>query len=163
MQWVSWATKTFSYVGQIFLKRWLFNVELLGASRSVYTSDRGDSPHVTIGVSVRVHNRNSAPTTVFVRSIGVKLASGVERGLDRAVMLQPGPIGSMNDLAGYNNYEVPGCSSMELTLSTRKYNPPDLEEYLESSSPQIVLALGETFGNSRTLTGPMKFGGLYKE
>jgi hypothetical protein len=69
----------------------------------------------------------------------------------------------MNDLAGYNSYEVPGSSSMELTLSTRKYNPTDLEEYLESSSPQVALDLGETFGNSRKLTGPMKFGGLYKQ
>ena len=160
MHWVSWATKTFSYVGQIFFKRWLFDAEFLGASRSVYTSDRGGSPYVSIGVSIRVHNRNSALTTVFVRSIGAKLESGVERGLDRAVMFQPGPIGSMNDLAGYNSYEVPGSSSMELTLSTRKYNPPNLEEYLESSSPQIMLELGETFGNSRRLIGPMKFGGL---
>jgi len=163
MQWVGWATKTFSYAAQFFLRRWLFDAELLGASRSVYTSERGDSPYVTIGASVRVHNRNSAPTTVFVRSIAVKLASGIDGGLDRAVMIRPGPISSMEEIAGYNSYEVPGPSSLDLTLSTKKYNPPLLSEYLEGASPQIELVLGETFGNSRKLTGSMKFGGLYKQ
>lgn len=163
MHWVSWATKTFSYIGQIVLRRWLFDVELLGASRSVYTSERADPPYVTIGASVRVHNRNSAPTTVFVRSIAVKLASGMDTGLDRAVMIRPGPMSSAEDFAVYNSYEVPGPSSLALTLSTRKYNPPDLSEYLEGASPQIELVLGETFGNSRKLTGPIKFGGLYKQ
>ncbi len=146
--WVSWTTKVFGYIGQFFLRRWLFDAEFLGASRTVYTFERGESPYVDIGASVRVHNRNTAPTTVYVRGIGVKLTSRMERGLDRAVMIRPGPISSMDDLAGYNSYEVPGPSSMELTLSTRKYNPSDLSEYLERASPQIELELGETFGNS---------------
>src|SRR6267142_4449751 len=137
----------------------VFEVELLGASRSIYIFERGDSPYVVIGATVRIHNRNDSPTTVFVRSIAVKVAIGVERGLERAVMIRPGPISSIEDLTGFNSYEVPGCSSVELTLSTRKYNPSDLGEYLENSSPEIVIDLGETFGNSRKVTGPMKFGG----
>jgi hypothetical protein len=141
----------------------VFEVELLGASRSIYTFERGDSPYVDIGATVRIHNRNDSPTTVFVRSIAVKVAIGVERGLERAVMIRPGPISSIEDVAGFNSYEVPGCSSVELTLSTRKYNPSDLGEYLEGSSPEIVIDLGETFGNSRKLMGPMKFGGAYKQ
>jgi len=78
-------------------------------------------------------------------------------------MIRPGPIGSIEEIAGYNSYEVPGPSTMDLTLSTRKYNPTDLNEYLESASPEIELVLGETFGNSRKLTGPIKFVGLYKQ
>lgn len=69
----------------------------------------------------------------------------------------------MDDIAGFNSYEVPGCSSVELTLSTRKYNPADLNGYLEKSAPQIELELGETFGNHKKLTGPMTFGGLYDQ
>jgi len=159
--WIGLATKVLGPVGQRILKRWLFEAEFLGASRSVYTFERGDSPFVNIGVSVRVHNRNNAPTTVYVRSIAVRLASGMERGLNRAVMVRPGPISSMDDMEGFNCYEVPSCSSVELTLSTRKHNPSELSEYLENSSPQIVLELGETFGNRRKLVGPLKFGGTY--
>jgi hypothetical protein len=161
--WVSWATKVFGYFAQFFLRPWLFDAELLGASRSVYTSKMGNAPFVDIGASVRVHNRNNTPTTVFVRSIRVKLASGMESGLGRAVMIRPGPISSMEDIAGFNSYEVPGCSSVELTLSTRKYGPADLEEYLEKSAPQIELELGETFGNHKKLSGPIKFAGLYDQ
>ncbi len=141
----------------------VFEVELLGASRSIYTFERGDSPYVDIGATVRIHNRKDNPTTVFVRRIAVKVANGIEKGLERAVMIRPGPISSIEDMAGFNSYEVPGCSSVELTLSTRKYNPSDLGEYLENSSPEIVIELGETFGNSRKLVGPMKFGCLYKQ
>ena len=115
-----------------------------------------------IGASVRIHNRNNTPTTVFVRGVGVKLAHGMEAGLDRAVMIRPGPISSIEDIAGFNSYEVPGCSSVELSLSTRKYNPADLKEYLEEGSPKIELEIGETFGNHRKFTGPIKFGGLYE-
>ena len=140
-----------------------FEVELLGASRSIYTFERGDSPYVDIGATIRIHNRKDSPTTVFVRRIAVKVANGIERGLERAVMIRPGPISSIEDIAGFNSYEVPGCSSVELTLSTRKYNPSDLGEYLENSSPEIIIELGETFGNSPKLVGPMKFGCLYKQ
>jgi hypothetical protein len=87
----------------------------------------------------------------------------MEAGLDRAVMIRPGPISSIEDIAGFNSYEVPGCSSVELSLSTRKYNPADLKEYLEEASPKIELELGETFGNHRKLTGPIKFGGLHTQ
>jgi hypothetical protein len=161
--WIGWATKTFSYIGQVALKRWLFQTELLGAGRDVYTFESGDSPYVSIGASVRIHNRNSAPTTVYVRSIAVRLASGTEMGLERAVMVRPGPINSSGDIAGFNSYEVPGCSTVELTLLTRKNNPPDLEAYLENSSIQIVIELGETFGNRCKLVGPMKFRGIYRQ
>ena len=86
--WVSWATKVFGYIAQFILRPWLFDAELLGASRTVYTSTIGNSPFVDIGASVRIHNRNNTPTTVFVRSIGVRLAHGMEAGLDRAVMIR---------------------------------------------------------------------------
>src|SRR5216684_2318132 len=101
LHWVSWATKAFGYVGQFVLRPWLFDAEFLGASRTVYTFERGDSPYVSIGATVRIHNRNNAPTTVFVRSIAVKLTTVMDRGLDRAVMIQPGPISSIEELAGY--------------------------------------------------------------
>jgi hypothetical protein len=162
--WVSWTTKVFGYIAQFILRPWLFEAELLGASRTVYSSTTsGTSPAVNIGASVRIHNRNNTPTTVFVRSIGVKLATGMETGLGRAVMIRPGPISSMEDLAGFNSYEVPGCSSVELSLSTTKYNPVDLNQYLEKAAPQIELELGETFGNHKKLAGPMKFGGLHDQ
>ena len=154
--WVSWATKVFGYIAQFILRPWLFDAELLGASRTVYTSKSGNSPFVDIGASVRIHNRNNTPTTVFVRSIGVRLAHGMEAGLDRAVMIRPGPISSIEDMAGFNTYEVPGCSSVELSLSVRKYNPADLKEYFEEASPKIELELGETFCNHRKLAGPIK-------
>jgi hypothetical protein len=161
--WVSWATKVFGYFGQFILRPWLFEVEFLGASRTVYTSKIGNSPFVNIGATVRVHNRNNTTTTVFVRNIGAKLTSGKEERLERAVMVRPGPINSMEDLAGYNSYEVPGCSSIELSLSTRKYNPTDLKEYLDGAEPHIELDLGETFGNHCKLSGPIQFGGLYEQ
>jgi hypothetical protein len=161
--WVSWATKVFGYFGQFVLKPWLFDAELLGASRTVYTAKTGNSPFVDIGASVRINNRNNTPATVFVRSIGVKLAHGMEGGLDRAVMIRPGPISSIEDIAGFNSYEAPGCSSIELSLSVRKYNPADLKEYFEEASPKIELEVGETFGNHRKLTGPIKFGGLHDQ
>jgi hypothetical protein len=162
--WVSWATKVFGYIAQFILKPWLFDAEFLGASRTVYTSKVGNfPPFVDIGASVRIHNRNNTPTTVFVRSIAVKLATGMETGLGRAVMIRPGPISSIEDIAGFNSYEVPGCSSVELSLSTKKYNPTDLNEYLEKFTPQIELELGETFGNHKKLTGPTKFRGLHDE
>jgi len=112
---------------------------------------------------VRIHNRKDNPTTVFVRRIAVKVANGIEKGLERAIMIRPGPISSIEDMAGFNSYEVPGCSSVELTLSTRKWNPSDLGEYLENSSPEIAIGLGETFGSSGKVVGPMKFGGVYKQ
>ena len=161
--WVSWTTKVFGYIAQFILRPWLFEAELLGASRTVYTSKIGDSPFVDIGASVRIHNRNNTPTTVFVRSIAVKLSNGMETGLGRAVMIRPGPISSIEDMAGFNSYEVPGSSSVELSLSTRKYNPADLNEYLEGATPRIELDLGETFGNHRKLTGSIKFGGLHNQ
>jgi hypothetical protein len=161
--WVGWATRVLGPIGQRALKRWLFDAEFLGGSRTVYTSERGDSPFVDIGISVRVHNRNSSPTTVHVRNIAIRLPSGIERGLERAVMIRPGPISSLDDLAEYNGFDIPGPSTRELTLHTRKYNPPDLNDYLEPSAPQIVVELGETFGNRRKLVGPLKFGGVYKQ
>jgi len=161
--WVSWTTKVFGYIAQFILRPWLFEAELLGASRTVYTSKIGDSPFVDIGASVRIHNRNNTPTTVFVRSIAVKLSNGMETGLGRAVMIRPGPISSIEDMAGFNSYEVPGSSSVELSLSTRKYNPADLNEYLEGATPRIELDLGETLGNHRKLTGSIKFGGLHNQ
>ncbi len=160
--WIGQATRV-SSIAQWLLRRWLFEAEYLGGSRTVYTFERGDSPFVNIGVSIRVHNRNSAPTTVHVRSIAVRLANGTERGLERAVMIRPGPISSIDDLEGFNCYEVPGCSSVELTLSTRKYNPPELSDYLEGASPQIVLELGETFGGRRRLVGTLSFGGMCEQ
>jgi len=162
--WIGWTTRVLGPIGQRLLKRWLFEVEFLGGQRTVYTYERGDSPFVDIGISVRVHNRNHAPTTVYVRSIAVRLSNGTERGLERAVMIRPGPITSLRGGSEeFNCYEVPGCSSVELTLSTRKYNPQELSEYLENSSPAVVLELGETFGNRRKLFGPLKFGGIYKQ
>jgi hypothetical protein len=62
--------------------------------------------------------------------------------------------------AGYIGYAVPGCSSAVLSISTRKVNPPNLNEYLENASPQIELERCETFGNCRKFTGPIKFEGL---
>jgi hypothetical protein len=57
MQWVSWATKAFGYVGQFVLRPWLFNVDFL-AHRGPCIRLSGDfSPYVTIGASIRVHNR----------------------------------------------------------------------------------------------------------
>jgi hypothetical protein len=78
-------------------------------------------------------------------------------------MMRPGPIESLEDLQGFNCYEVPGCSSIELILSTRHCNPANLDEYLENSSPEISVEIGETFGNRRKLSGPLSFGGLYEE
>jgi len=57
-----------------------FEVELLGASRSIYTFERGDSPYVDIGATVRIHNRKDNPTTVFVRSIAVKWRMELKEG-----------------------------------------------------------------------------------
>lgn len=163
MEWVGWTTKVLGAFGQRIFKRWLFDAELLGAQRTIYTFEREDySPYMDVAVSVRVHNRNAAPTTVHVRSIAVRLANGSRVMLERAVMVRPGPVRSPEDMAGFNSYEVSGSSTAELTLSTRKYNPPDLKEYLEEAAPQIELELGETFGNRRKLTGAIKFGGLYK-
>lgn len=161
--WIGWATRVFGPIGQRLLRRWLFEAEFLGGSRTVYTFERGDSPYVAIGVSVRVHNRNSAPTTVHVRSIAVRLPSGTDRGLERPVMIQPGPISTLDDLVEYLGFDIPGSSTRPLTISTRKYNPPDLNDYLESAAPQVVVELGETFGNRRKLIGPLKFGGVYKQ
>jgi hypothetical protein len=141
----------------------LFDAEFLGGQRTVYTSERGDSPYVDIGIRIRVHNRNSAPTTVYVGSIAVKLPSGTERGLERPAIIRPGPIRSLDDLIEYEGFDIPGSSTRPLTISTKKYNPPDLNDYLEHSSPQIVVELGETFGNRRKLIGPLKFGGIYKQ
>jgi len=160
--WIGYATRVFGIIGQRLLRRWLFEAELVGASRTIYTYQH-NSPFVDIFATIRVHNRNNAPTTVHVRSIAVRLPHGTERGLERAVMMRPGPLSSEDDLAGFNSYEVLGNASAELTLSTRKYNPPDLSDYLENSYPQIVLELGETFGNRCKLIGPLKFGGVHKQ
>jgi hypothetical protein len=140
------------------LSQAVFDAELLGASRHVYTFQRGYSPYVQIEASARIHNRKDNPTTVYVAHIAVKVSDDIERGLARSVIVRPGPINSIEDLVGFNSYEVPGCSTVELTLSTREHNPSNLNEYLESASPEIIVELGETFGNSRKLIGPMKFG-----
>ena len=58
---------------------------------------------------------------------------------------------------GCSGYAVPGCSSTVLSVSTRKVNPLNLNEYLENASPQIELELCETFGNRRKFTAPVKF------
>jgi hypothetical protein len=161
--WIGLTTRVLGPFGQRLLKRWLFEAELLGAARTVYTFESGDSPYVSIGATVRVHNRNSVPTTLHVRSVAVKLPNRTERALERAVMVRPGPVRSMDDMAGFNSYELLGCSSVELTLSTRVWNPPNLDDYLENGSPQIVLELGETFGNHRKLVGQLKFQGVYEQ
>lgn len=162
--WIGFSTRVFGFFGRRVLRRWLFEAEFLGATRAVYISKSGqNSPRVLIRVGVRVHNRNSAPTTVYVRNIAVKLRSGIDRKLEPPDVMESGPIGSMDDLVSGRHHELGGYFARELVFFTRRWNPEKLTEYQEGASPQVILELGETFGNHCRLSGPLDFAGEYLE
>jgi hypothetical protein len=152
--WLNFVTRSFGFVARKIFKAWLFEAEFLQAWRNVYTNKNGDSPFVNIFISVRTHNKNSAPTTVYVRDLEVKLKQETDRGFERAIIRQTGFLKS-DFMEMEDHYDMPPCSSVELLFCSRRFNPPGIDEYLDNSPLSIALEIGETFGNHFRLTGAL--------
>jgi hypothetical protein len=144
------------------LKRWSFEVEFLKASRSVYIHENGNSPFVALFISALVHNRNRESTTVYARSVSVKLKDEIDRNFQGASII-PGGSFSFDSPEEYGRYDVAGSSSVELLFCTKRYNPPKIDEYIQDVPLIVTLELGETFSEGRTLTGPLVLDGITRQ
>jgi hypothetical protein len=142
-------------------KRQQFHAEFLDASRTVYTYENGNSPFVALFIRARVDNRNSEPTTVFVRRISVKLKDDVDTSFQHPSITLGGHF-NFDNPEEYGNFNVAGSSSIELRFYTRRYNPPHIQEYIQSLPLRVTLELAETFGNHCELTGNLKLGSVEK-
>ena len=161
--WIGLGTKIFGPIGQRLLNKWLFDAEFLGARRVLYLHDNGDSPSVAIFISVLVHNRNSAPTTIYPRGLSVTLKDRTDRSFARMTVTPGGFIRSVDNFGESDRYDMGGSSSIELLLYTTRYNPPQIAEYFNVLPLPITLILGETFGNRRTLKGLLEFESVKKQ
>jgi len=144
------------------LKRWSFEAEFLKASRSVYLYDNGNSPFVAVFISARVHNRNRESTTVYARSVSVKLKNEIDRDF-QATSITPGGSFNFENPEEYSRYDVAGSSSIELLFYTRRYNPPKIDEYTQDGPLTVTLELGETFSEGRDLAGPLVLDGVTRQ
>lgn len=135
-------------------KRSAFAGEFLRASGNVTVFSNGTSPHVRLFVWALVHNRNPEPTTVYVHRGAVRLRDGSDE-LSQIFTIVPGGHFDFESPEEYQRYSVAGSSSIELLLFGTRYNPPQVEKYLEQPLLEITLELHETFGNVLTLTGPL--------
>lgn len=155
------TAKILGPIGRWLVKRHSFEAKFLGGSRSVYRPESGDAPFVIISVNVQIENRNDVPTTVYIRDMAVRLTRELDRALERPVLIRPRPITVLDDLEEFRLCDVPASSAFAVEFSARRSNPPDLKEYLEDAMPEIVLTVGETFGNRHKVEGPLAFGGAY--
>ena len=143
-------------------KRWEFEAEFVAASRTVFTYENGNSPWMTIWIQTRVHNRNMVPTTIYPRQISVKLKDSTDNSFQTATIF-PGRQVSLENPEEFNQFEVAASATTELLFNSRRYNPPQIAEYIESVPLSITLELGETFGKVCEVTGPMKLAGIEKQ
>jgi hypothetical protein len=143
-------------------KRWEFHADFLGASRTVYTYENGTSPSVSLFIRARVDNRNVQPTTVYARSVSVKLKSGVIGGFERAT-IAPGGSFNLDYPEDHDQYDVPGTGSMDLLFYTRRFNPPHIEEWVDRAPLPVTITLAETFGNRCELSGDLMLGSVEKQ
>jgi hypothetical protein len=140
-------------------KRWEFQAEFVAASRSVYAYKNGNAPSLSVWIRVRVHNRNPQPTTVFPRGISVQLKNTIDNSFQRATIF-PGAQIDFDNPEEYTQFELAGSSTVELLFFAKRYNPPQIEEYLLDAPMPITLELGETFGRVCNLLGPLELGGV---
>lgn len=143
-------------------KRWEFQAEYVGASRTVFTYENGNSPWMTVWIQVRVHNRNSVPTTVYPLRVSVKLKDSTDKSFQKATIF-PGTQVSFDNPEEFTQFEVAASGTTELLFNSRRYNPPQIAEYLQDGPLPITLELGETYGKVCEITGPMKLAGIEKQ
>jgi hypothetical protein len=86
-------------------KRFQFQAEFVGAKREVYTYKNGDAPFVTVWIRVRLHNRNSEPTTVYPRKVSVKLKDCIDSSFQPATIF-PGAQFNFDNPEECTQYEV---------------------------------------------------------
>jgi hypothetical protein len=134
---------------------WEFQAEFIGASRTVYSHENGNSPSLSVWIQARVHNRNSEPTLVYPRIVSVQLKDTIDSSFQQASIF-PGTLDNFGNPEEFLQFEVAGSSTADLLFFTRQYNPPRVEEYILNAPLPITLELGETFGKTCNLTGPMK-------
>ena len=147
LDWVGAITKVFGALSQFLLKNWLFQVEPMGGQYVVYTYERGDSPHVDVWLSVRVHNRNSSPTTLYAERLTVKLENRKDDDFPLPNVYPYGDFDSLFD--GSRRIEVGGSSTVEVGFSSRKYYATLPDCYLSGRPLEVTIGVAETFGNHR--------------
>jgi hypothetical protein len=99
---------------------------------------------------------------VFPRILSVQLKDSIDSSFQRATIF-PGTQVNFDNPEEFTQFEVAGSSTAELLFFTKRYNPPQIGEYLLNAPLAITLELGETFGRTCNLTGPMKLGGVEKQ
>jgi hypothetical protein len=117
---------------------------------------------VGVFISVRVDNKNSAPTTIFTRGVSVALHDEIDKGFGQTTISPAGHF-DLRMSEQQNRYDIGGSSSAELLVYARRYNPTRIDEYLSPDPLTITLELGETFGNRRRLTGPLSLKQVLKQ
>lgn len=145
--WVGAITKFLGPIGQFFLKNWLFRVEPIGGDFVVYTFERGDSPYVGVWLSVRVHNRNNSPTTLWAERLTVKLDNRTDDDFPLPAVHQYGDLDSLFD--GSKRIEIGGSSTLEVAFSSRKWYTALPGSYLSGGPLEATIGVAETFGNHR--------------
>jgi len=158
---VGTATKVFGALAQRLLRKWLFEVEFISGKYVVSTYERGDSPRVDVWLSIRVHNRNNSPTTVFPDRLVITLADGEEDCFDLPTVAPYGRL--VSPFEASRQIQVGGSSTLELTFSSSKYFPRLPDSYLRGIPPRVTLRLAETFGNRREVSGMLEFGQILKQ
>ncbi len=151
LDWIGITTKVFSSIGQRIFKRWLFEAEVVEGKYVVYISNRGDSPYVDVWLSLRVHNRNNSPTTLYAERMTVKPNPGVEDSFPRPGIRHFGEF--RPSASEHNRIEIGGSSTLEITFDSRKYFRELPKGYLEELPLDITVRVAETYGNHRELTG----------
>ena len=163
VDWVGTITKVFGAIGQYLLKNWLFQVDPMGGEHVVYTYERGDSPHVDVSFSLRVHNRNSSPTTLYPERLAVKLENGEADDFPLPDVYLHGDLPS--SLEPGRRIEIGGSSTLEVAFYSRKYYPtlPLPNCYLSGRPLEAAIRIAETFGNHREIRVRLASKGVTKQ
>jgi hypothetical protein len=161
LDWVGVITKVFGAIGQRILRQWLFELEPIGGHYVVYSYERGDAPFISVWFSVRVHNRNSSPTTLYAERLTVELGGGRE---DDFPLPSVAPYGDIDSLFEQGKSIAVGASStFEVAFASRKHHATLPEYYLSGQSLDATIGIAETFGNHREVRVQLDSKGVVKQ
>lgn len=144
-------TKFSRAIGQRALRKWLLAAEAVEGKYVVYISEKGESPFVDVLLSLRVHNRNDSPTTLYAERMTVKPTGGVEVNFPLPKVSHFGeiiPLGTES-----TRIEIGASSTLEVTFDSRKYFRELPDGYLKELPLDVKIRIAETFGNHREVIG----------
>lgn len=140
-------TKVLGPLGRRLVRRCLISVEVVEGKYVVYMSERGDSPYVDILLTLRVHNRNNRPTSVYAERFSAGPAEDAEADFPLPKVSHFGDFTMLG--GGHDRIEIGSSSTADVTFDSRKHFRELPEGYLREHPLQVKIRVAETYGNRR--------------